>query len=98
MVRSPRAPLALTPLFGLSATRLARDGWRVSTTQPTEQLLTEADTFRRLGLPPRRGIKLRVAGVLTPDQITLGGRVRLYRADRLPELATKIGTHPLIAQ
>ena len=87
--------LALPPLFGLSATWIAPDSWRVSTNSAdNEPLLTEAATFRRLGLPPRRGIKLRNAGILTPDQTTAGGHIRLYRADRLSELAAKINPQP----
>ncbi|MBE7157649.1 MAG: hypothetical protein INR62_04305 [Rhodospirillales bacterium] len=49
-------------------------------------LLTEAVVLRRLNVGQYGGKKLREAGVLVPDYRIEGRRVRLYRAERVPEL------------
>ncbi len=55
--------------------------------------MSESEFLRRSNIGDRRAAKMRAAGQLVPDQVLSGGRIRLYRVDRLPTVAALIG-HP----
>ena len=58
----------------------------------TPCLLSEAELLRRANLTHFRAGKLRAEGKLVPDQTAQGGRVRLYRPERVAELAAGSST------
>ena len=53
-------------------------------------LLTETELLRRLNLGHYGAGKLREAGGLVPDHLAQNGRLRLYRPERLKELAAAV--------
>ena len=55
-------------------------------------LLTETELLRRLNLGHYGAGKLREAGGLVPDHLAQNGRLRLYRPERVKELAAAVKT------
>ena len=60
-------------------------------------LFTESELLRKLGVSVFIANRLRRSGVLKHDHTAQGGRMRLYDAARLPELAAKIKPQPSAA-
>ena len=72
----------------MQAARISGRFERVSATNQSAPLLSEAALFRKLDLDPRTGRGLRTAGIIVPAE-TVGNRC-LYREEQIAHFKAKL--------